>query len=284
MSIQRIHSSEVQVFAGSSRIPAVQSLNVSTQKPVNDVRRLGALNVTERVLGANPISTLDIGILLTTGATGIDPFYTHQAFHAGFLNTGKQDFTIKDFAGATTVSGASLTSYSLNASVGELVNGTTSYEGSPASFNSEGAISFDDQSNDNFKGFFRPSHVQVTTTTDGDEGIDSTTLNIQNLSLSVDLPRQTKIRLGSRTPLFRYPELPAAGSLSFSVLKTKVTGVNVTSMVCESGVIKIDLKDDDDNSVIDFLVSGCCLESIEESTALDDNTTVGFNYYFPIIQ
>tara|TARA_R110001632_G_scaffold73714_1_gene169390 strand:+ start:77 stop:313 length:237 start_codon:yes stop_codon:yes gene_type:complete len=78
--------------------------------------------------------------------------------------------------------------------------------------------------------------------------------------------------------------MPAAGDLSFTVSKTKVTGLNLSSLVCQSGVIKIDLKGDNDASVMDFSISGCCLETVDESTALDDNTNITFSYYFPILQ
>ena len=67
-------------------------------------------------------------------------------------------------------------------------------------------------------------------------------------------------------------------------IKNKITGLNISSLVCESGVIKIDLQDDDGSSVMDFTTSGCCLESVDESPSLDDNTTVSFSYYFPIIK
>ena len=107
---------------------------------------------------------------------------------------------------------------------------------------------------------------------------------IQDFSLSVNTPRVPKTRLGTRTPRFRYPEIPAAGDLSFTVLKTRITGLNLSSLVCQSGVIKINLKGENNTSVMDFSVSGCCLETIDESTSLDDNTNVTFSYYFPILQ
>ena len=38
------------------------------------------------------------------------------------------------------------------------------------------------------------------------------------------------------------------------------------------------------SSVMEFDNSGCCLETVDESTSLDDNTTVSFSYYFPIMK
>ena len=71
---------------------------------------------------------------------------------------------------------------------------------------------------------------------------------------------------------------------SFNIIKNAVTGIDISKLVCDTGIIKIDLKDDANNSMFDFTTSGCCLESVEESNTLDDNTTVSFSYYFPIIQ
>jgi len=58
----------------------------------------------------------------------------------------------------------------------------------------------------------------------------------------------------------------------------------LSSLICDSGVIKIKLKDQDGASVMEFDNSGCCLETVDESTSLDDNTTVSFSYYFPIMK
>jgi len=284
MSIERINSSDVQVFVNNLRLPAINSLGVTTNKDVSEIRRLGDLNASERILNSNQTTSLKMDMMLTTGATGIDPFYSFQQMHSGFLTTGKFDFQIKDLAGVTTIEEASIVNYSLNGSVGDLVRGSTTYEGNASTFTSVGSLSSSDQTKDFFGGFFRPEDIEITTTTNGDESVDTTSLNIQNFSVTVNTPRTPKTRLGTRTPRFRYPDMPAAGDLNFSVLKTKVTGVNLSSLVCQSGVIKINLKGDNDASVMDFSISGCCLESVDESTSLDDNTNVTFSYYFPILQ
>ena len=285
MAVDRIHSSDIQLFIDGSRIPAVNSLSLSTPKEVVDIQRLGTAHITERVLSSNQTTTLQMEMLLTTGATGVDPFYQFQQRHGGFLTTGKFDFQVKDTAGSTVMNDASLTSYSINASVGELIRGNATYLGVGATFSDGDAISIDDQSNDDFiKGFMRPQKIQITTTTNGQEGINTESLHIQDFSISVDLPRKNVTRIGQRNPSFRYPELPAGGSIEVSMIKNSVTGLDLSSLVCETGVIKIDLKDDLGNSLMDFVTSGCCLENVDESTSLDDNTTINFSYYFPIIQ
>ena len=283
MAIERIHSSDVQLFVNDQRVPAVESLSLSSSKKVTDIPRLGVSHITERMLNANQSTQIDVGIYLTTGNTGESPFYGPQQMESGFLSTGKFNFKVKDKLGVNIISGGSLTSYSLKGSVGDIVKGNTSYEGDGAIFTSVGALTDADASTDTFGGFFRPKDIEITST-NGDEGIDTASLNIQDFSLSVNIGRKSVTRLGTRVPRFRYPELPSNGTLSFNVIKNKVTGLNISSLICESGAIKIDLQDDDGNSVMDFTTSGCCLETVDESPSLDDNTTISFSYYFPIIK
>jgi hypothetical protein len=283
MAIERIHSSDVQLFVNDQYVPAVESLNLSSSKKVTNIPRLGFSHIAERMLNADQSTEIEVGIYLTTGNTGVSPFYGPQQMQSGFLSTGKFDFKVKDKLGVNTISGGSLTSYDLNGSVGELVKGRTSYVGDGAIFTSVGALTDEDASTDTFGGFFRPKDIEITST-NGDEGIDSANLNIQDFSLSVNIGRNPVTRLGTRVPKFRYPELPSNGTLRFNVIKNKVTGLNISSLICESGAIKIDLQDDGGNSVMDFTASGCCLESVDESPSLDDNTTISFSYYFPIIK
>ena len=278
----RIHASDVQLFVDDQRIPSVTSLSISSPKSVVDIQRLGASHSVDRILTSNQSTTLTYDVNLTTGATGIDPIYSYQNMKSGFLSTGFFEFKAKDSVGVTTISGAALTSYSINGSVGDIVKGSSSYEGDGAIFTDAGALT--SESNDIFDGFFRPEDIEISTSSNGDEGIDSTSLNIQDFSISVSLQKTPVTRLGTRVPQYRYPQMPAQGNLNFNVLKTDVTGINISSLVCESGVITIDLKGRDNESILDFTTSGCCLESVEESTSLDDNTSVSFSYYFPIIK
>jgi hypothetical protein len=284
MGINRVHSSDTQLFVDGQRIPAVQSLTFTSEKNQNRLARLGVAHLTETILGPNQATTIDYSILLTTGATGIDPFYSYQQMQSGFLSTGSFKFEKKDVAGVSTVSGATLTSYSVAGAVGSLAKGDSSYRGDGEIFTSAGALTT--ESTDEFGGFFAPQDITVSTEVGaaGKEGVSSDELHIQDFSISVSIDKEPITRLGTRVPITRYPSTENAGSLQFNMVKNKVTGLDISALVCETGVIKIDLKDDDGNSVMDFVTSGCCLESVDESTALDDNTMISFSYYFPIIQ
>ena len=279
----RIHSSDIQLFVDDARVPAVTAVDVNSSKGVTDIQRLGTSHVVDRVLTANQSSTVNVSINLTTGNTGAEPIYTYQEMGSGFLSTGSFNLKIKDKVGVTTVSGGSLTSYSIDGSVGDIVKGQTSYVGDGAIFTSAGALTDNDASNDIFDGFFRPKDIEITSTHEK-EGISTASFNIQDFSISVSMEKTPVTRLGTRVPRFRYPTMPANGSLSFNAIKNQVTGLDLSSLICDSGVIKIKLKDQDGASVMEFDNSGCCLETVDESTSLDDNTTVSFSYYFPIMK
>ena len=253
--VDRVHSSDTQVFVDTVRIPMINSLSFSSSKNIVDLPALGVSHVQDRILGRNQSTSIDLGAIICTGASGIDPLYKFQQRNFGFLNTGKYDFQIKDLAGVTTIS-----------------------THTPA-----GALTISNQTEDEFGGVFAPNDIEITTTTNGSESVNSNSMTIQDFDISVSLTRNPVTRLGEREPEFRYPELPAQGNLSFSAVKNQVTGLNLSSLVCESGIIKIDLKDANGDSVMDFTTSGCCLESVDESTSLDDNNMVSFTYYFPIL-
>ena len=135
MALDRVHSSETQLFYTGVRIPAIQSIEFSTDKSSTDLRPLGELSYKERILNANQTTNLSYSILVTTGASGFDPFYTFQQQDEGFLSTGSFGFNIKDFAGENTITGAYLSSYSLEGSVGDFVRGSVSYEADSISYN-----------------------------------------------------------------------------------------------------------------------------------------------------
>tara|TARA_R100000005_G_scaffold95373_1_gene76625 strand:+ start:1366 stop:2214 length:849 start_codon:yes stop_codon:yes gene_type:complete len=278
----RIHSSDIQLFVDDARVPAVTDISINSSKGVKDIQRLGAAHVVDRVLNAGQSSSVEFSVNLTTGSTGIDPIYSYQQMGSGFLSTGNFDLKIKDKVGVTTVSGGALTSYSINGSVGEIVKGSTSYVGDGAIFTSAGALTDSDASNDIFDGFFRPKDIEITSAHEK-EGIDTSSFNIQDFSIAVSVDKSPVTRLGTRVPRFRYPSMPSKGTLSFNAVKNQVTGLDLSSLICDSGLIKIKLKDVNGNSVMEFDNSGCCLETVNETTSLDGNTTVNFAYYFPII-
>ena len=291
MAVTRVHSSNCQVFVPDffnnlrERLPLVQSLSISTSKDATELQPLGYLCYTDRILNSAQTTSLSFDHLISTGVSGINPFYEFQEQEEGFLSVSTTRFKIKDNAGESLISGAYLNSYDLNGAVGEVVKGSMSYEADTITFNAANVLTDADQSTDELANYnvFRPRNISVTTTAGlASEGIESSALNIQNFNLSVSVGRDAKNRVGSRIPSFRYPTLPANGSLSFSVIKNQVTGIDMSNLVLEEGTIEIDLQDNDNNSIMNFTTSGCSLKSMTQSLQLDDNATIDFDYDFSI--
>jgi hypothetical protein len=291
MAVTRVHSSDCQVFVPdvfgniNERLPLVQSLSISTSKDVTNLQPLGQFGYTDRILNANQTTELSLDHLISTGVSGINPFYEFQEQQEGFLSVSPTRFKIKDNAGESLISGAYLNSYNLNGSVGEVVKGSMSYEADTITFNAENTLTDADESDDSLSQYnvFRPRNISITTTAGlASEGIESSALNIQSFDLSASVGREAKNRVGSRIPAFRYPTLPAEGSLDFSIIKNQVTGINLSNLVLEKGTIEIDLRDGEDNSVMNFTTSGCSLVDVSESFTLDANATLDFSYVFSI--
>ncbi len=389
MPLDRVHSSETQLFFTGIRVPAVQSIEFSTEKNSTDITPLGNLSYQDRILNSNQTTNLSYSILVTTGASGFDPFYTFQQSQSGFLSTTSYGFNIKDFAGENTITGAYLSSYSLEGSVGEFVKGSVSYEADSISFDTANSISFSDMSSDNFD-VFQPRHISISTTpasstinytvtvqnvggnkyfidgaqqptleliegntyvfnwsdasaqghpvrfsttNDGTHGggseytigvtkddssykttivvaagaptlyyycqyhggmggqantpsatvvesVSTTDLNIQSFSVGVNINRNLVTRVGSRTPSFRYPQLPIDGSLNVTFIKNQVTGIDLSPLVVDTGKIDINLKNDDGSTSMTYSMDQCSLKSVSESIDLDGNNTINFSYIF----
>ena len=96
----------------------------------------------------------------------------------------------------------------------------------------------------------------------------------------MDISRESRNRLGSRTPEFRYPTMPVDGSLNVSFLKNSVTGIDLSPLVVDTGTISIDLKDNDGLTRMSYPMKQCSLKSVSEAVDLDGNNTINFSYVF----
>jgi len=279
MALDRVLSSETQLFYTGVRVPAVQSVDFSTEKASTPLQKLGNFNYSERILNSNQTTSFSYSVLITTGASTLDPFYTFQEQESGFLSTKNYGFNIKDFAGENTITGAYLTSYSLNGAVGEMVKGTSSYNADQVSFSPSNSISFSDLSNDDFN-IFIPKNITINSSSLTTEGVSTSSLNIQSFDVSVNIQREPRNRLGSRTPEFRYPTMPVDGSLNVSFLKNSVTGIDLSPLIVDTGTISIDLKSNDGLTRMSYPMKQCSLKSVSESVDLDGNNTINFSYVF----
>lgn len=202
--------------------------------------------------------------------------------HIDFLSHEESILKLQENAGTTTISKAYLTDYSLNFNVGELAQGSFSYEGGEISTQSSSEFT---ETSDTFN-VFTPQSLSVTS--NFSEGIDSTNYAIQNCDISLSISRTPTIRVGQRVAKRRTPQLPAEGSVSFSVIKKNVESLDLSNLVLEKGtltftVIESRLSTSTEADVtLNIKVENCYLNSISNSNNLDGNATLDFNYIFPI--
>ena len=275
MPVFRIDSSDKQVFINNTRLMGVQACNIETDKDFETIRSIGDINVTDRILKSNQTTNLSIDFMLCDTNQN-DPFFDFQT--SGILSVEDFNYNIKDSVQETVITGAYMTSYSIEGAVGELVKGSVAYECDGFDFNNTGILSGDYQSSDSYS-VYQPQDISIST--DFDEGVSTSGLCIQNFSLNFDISRNAINRMGSLTPKMRYPELPAEGDLSFSVIKNKVTGIDLSSLVLDKGLLSITLNESQSNQR-QYNINDCSLISISEGHSLDDNATLDFKYVFSV--
>jgi hypothetical protein len=283
MSVIRVHSSDTQVFVEDVRISGVQSISFETSKQVNEIRTLGNQEVTDRVLAANQTTNFSMDYHVIEGENAFDPFFSFTGT-AGFndlISVDKFNIKVKDNAGENEIEGAYLSSYSLNISVGEIPSVSVSYEADSISYDPDNAIT---SSHSDSYSVYKPSEISVSTTkTDPPYTPELQTENfaIQNASLSFSIPRTTTTRVGKRVPERRYPTFPINGEISFSVIKNQVTGLDMSSLILSKDKINLTLDKNSGNTIL-FSIDDCSLISAAESTDLDGNSSIDFNYNFAL--
>jgi len=274
-TVPRVHSSDTQVFLNNTRLTGIQSVEFDTEKQITELTKLGQFGTQDRILTSNQTTNLKLDFILACDVAN-DPFFGFQ--NSGILSVEKFNFKVIDTVGQNLISGAYLSNYSLNFGVGELVKGSVSYEADTIVFNNSSFLTQNDQSDDSFE-VFKPSDVNVST--DFAEGINSNSFCIQNASISFDISRTPVTRIGERIPRYRYPDTNGNGSVSFSIIKNSLTGIDLSSLVLDKGALTFDLTNDTCNVVID--VNNASLVSVSESNDLDGNATIDFNYTFSLV-
>lgn len=279
--VTRIDSSDVQVFFDDLRITGIQSSSIEASREYQDIRELGNLSNTDKILTSNQSPTVNFDYLAIQN--GYDPFDTQN----GLLNIDKKEIKIKDLAGETFVSGCYLDSCSLNLSVGQVAAGSVSFVADSLFYNEQNALTFNDQTNDSNVNLFRPQEITISGAPDYSEGIDGCSPDgcsfcIQSASISVNIARQAVNRVGERVPFMRYPTLPINGEVTFETIKTNITGIDLTPIILEKGSLFFDLKNDSNDYFTNYEIKDCSLISISESESVDDNVSVSFSYEFPL--
>jgi hypothetical protein len=279
---KRVNYSDVQVFFDSTRILGVQSKDIQAERQFQEVNPLGKLSNLQKILTSNQTSNLTFSILVLEN--GFDPIETLD----GLLNIDTIDIKIIDLTSETLATGCYLQSYSLNISVGEIPNFSVTYDADSISYNEQGALTYEDQTEDQNVQYFRPQEVKVYGDSNYTEGIKSCdqieecSVCLQSVNISLDLNRTPVNRIGSFLPRMRYPTLPINGSIDFSAFKKDIKGIDLSSIVCEKGSLFFNLESKFGGGGKYYEIKDCTLTSVNESVEVGGDTTINFSYQFPL--
>tara|TARA_R110001592_G_scaffold346908_1_gene639780 strand:+ start:882 stop:1751 length:870 start_codon:yes stop_codon:yes gene_type:complete len=277
-TFKRVNSSDTQVFnytdSTESRLVGIQECSFNSQKQFTELSELGKFGTQNRILNSNQTTELKLDFILNEEKTN-DPFFAFT--DSGFLSTGSLNFKIRDLAGENKISGAYLQNYSLNLEVGEIPEGSISFQADSISYNDTNNLEYNEQTSDSDIAFLNPNNITVST--NFDEGINTTSYCVSSVSIDVSLDRAPVTRIGSKVPKYRYPDPNVNGEISVSILKNQVTGVDLSSLVLEKGNLTIKFNPNE-TSEKTYQVQNCSLISVSEDASLDDDTKMNFNYSF----
>ncbi|MDB4314548.1 hypothetical protein N9955_00815 [bacterium] len=269
MSVDRVNNGDTRIYVNNVLLTGITDCQITSQRGVENIRTLKRYEIVDRVQLSNPTPTAELSWII--GEQSTDPFFDFQ--NSGVVSVESFLIEKKDIVGTNTLSGAFLTSYSVNGGVGDTVTASASYEGINASYAQTGSLARGADTAD-FYNVYIPSNISLSATFD--EG-QIFTMPIQTFSVDVPISRRPVKKLGDFYTEYRMPELPAELSISFSAVKNDVTGLDFTKILLETGNFRIEMNSCN-NVTKAYDISGCSLLGVSESSALDGNATVDFSY------
>jgi len=269
MSVERVSYGDTRVYINDVLLKGVSSCDINTTRDVENLRAITHYETTDRILKSDQKPEATISWIL--GEDSSDPFFDFQ--NSGILSVESFNIKKKDIVGVEEVKSGFLTSYSVNAAVGDLITAEVQYEGVDFSFTPSGKLTLGDQVSHSYKSFL-PSKIELSATFQ--EG-NIFNFPIQSFQISVPVPRAPLKRLGEFSPKYKVPTLPTEATVSFSAIKNDITGIDFSKIVLEKGDFEFFLATCDDVSK-SYGLNGCSLLGISESINLDGNATIDFNY------
>lgn len=202
---------------------------------------------------------------------------------------------------------AFLTSYSLEASVGDVPTASADFEAlnfavyadasvannipaiNPASGTKVQGINFtlpraEQNDNANQVTVLRPGDISFSLTNNQVKGFEASDIKIQSFTLSTDLSRTPIEKLGSRFPFSREIDFPVTASLSVEAQMGDLANFNLSDLLCETGFYDLSLtmrKNDCSGQGAPAIVAqlkGAKLLSESVTTSIGDNASVSLEY------
>lgn len=269
MPVDRVTYADTRVYVNDILLTGVSECSIETTRDFEDLRSAKRYDVTDRILKSNQVPKATISWIL--GEKSTDPFFNFQK--SGILSVENFNIKKRDIVGTNEIKSGFLTSYSVEASVGNTITAQAQYEGTDYSFNSTNKLTAGVQTSDSYNAFI-PSKINMSATFQ--EG-NIFSFPVQSFQLSISVPRTPLKRLGEMIPKYRIPTLPVEASVDFSVIKTDITGVNFSKILLEKGNFSF-LMSSCNNTQKTYILKDCSLVGISESVSEDGSATIDFNY------
>ena len=232
-------------------------------------------NVPKTILGVQELlgEGQDVEVNLTTVA-GFQT--TDQAFdflNSGLYSTENNNISFNDSYAKEEISGCYLTQYSVSASVGALVEISTTHVGSSVS---TGATLYTGETEHSAFEIFSPSDISFAANFADASGAVS--FPIQSVDISVGIPRRKVVRHGSFEVTNRIPEPRQRNTFSFSVHKNDVEATDFDDIILNTGDVQIYLDGCDGNIL--FGLRNSVFKGLTETNSLDGVATYDFEFNF----
>lgn len=330
-----IYQSEALFVGGTGeatpvQLERVQTANYSFEVTRQDVNQYGQLAAIDRIILEQPTVNLDfsyylnsgkneksLGFTVNSGVGNINPVGGEKSAIADILSGASSeeknyyiltspegtdaniDTTIATERGNVIgIGNGFLSSYSLEAAVGDIPTVTVNAEGLNMRFytgtqtqllptvNPEDGSSVTSTfsmpapvTGDGFAAL-RPGDVKLTL--NGTNGINSNDLKVQNATISFDLSRDPIQKLGSRFAFAKFITFPIAVNMSAEALIGDIQSGNLADIINnDTAKYNLQLKINEPNSTTEnmsFIIRGAKLDSQEFSSSIGDNKTVTLNW------
>lgn len=275
MQVPQVTYGDSQISINGTLLTGISKFSSEKSREVIELRELNSSTVTDRVTQTNHSIDLNLSWLLGNGTT--DPFFDIKS--DGLVSIEKFNIQAKDIVGTNLFSGACLKSYSVQGSVGNLVEGSISYDVDSYSWDT-GRLSINDQVSDSFRPFL-PNKINIKSL-NAELNIDTDSYSIQSFSINVPIERKKIIRIGGQgNSQFMYPQLPIVGDFSVNIIKNSITGAQDVN-VLQKGHFLVSMSDCASMDFRHYLLRDCQLISINEGIDLDSSATLDLEYKFKI--
>lgn len=315
-----------------SQLSRVQNFDEDFTRNFTDVNQFGNLAAIDRIEVENPDVTASFSYYITDGKNeenlGLTVYGTGTSDNelkstiSGLLTkvTDEKNYFLliadegndaAGFDGSSSgiigVGNGFLTSYTVNAAVGEIPTADVEIEGLNIRVYSESvgdsvipAVNPVDGTNLTGRKFtlpqatsitgvnvitaLQPGDIVMTIPTSGALGFDSEDLKIQDFTLSFDLARTPLQKLGNRFAFSREIDFPVTATLEVNAEVGDLQDGNLSDLLCGDGEknFSIDLKkpgcETNKESAIKYLFRGAKLVSQSFSSSIGDNATMTASY------